>query len=137
MTRFGVRRALVASGVVAFACALIVGVNDNPPGIALLYGSIICLFLAVVSHWRRPKSYFWLFFLSALGFAVFAILHNVLYGLGELTGLAWLKAILGVLHATAFLIALLVCPAGVVIGFFGWVITVIRNRKTPDLPAAG
>jgi hypothetical protein len=133
MNRFGVRRALLASGIAALVCALIVGVSDNPPGIALLYGAMICLVLATVAHWRRPRSYFWLFILSAIGFVVFAVLHNVLYGLGELTSLSWLKAVLGFLHAVAFLIALLLCPAGVVIGLLGGIVRVIVSRRAPEL----
>lgn len=133
MRDLGVRTVVVAIGCVAFAAAFIVGINDNPPGIALLYGALVCLMLAVVFNWRRPKSFLLLCGLSALGFVVFAILHNLLYGLATMVDLAWLKAIIEVLHVAAFLIAILVCPAGVVVGLVGWTAVVIRNRREPEL----
>jgi hypothetical protein len=131
MSRLGVRSTLVALGSLATAGALLVGISDNPPGIALLYGGMVCLVLAAVCRWQRPKSFLLLLAFSALGFVVFAILHNLLYALGEMTALAWLKALLGALHATAFLIALLLCPVGVLVGLVGWVAAVFRSRREP------
>lgn len=128
----GLRLALVAMACLAIAGALIVGISDNPPGIALLYGGMVCLVLAAVCRWQRPKSFLLLLAASALGFVVFAILHNLLYALGEMTDLAWLKALLGALHAAAFLIALLLCPVGVLVGLVGWVAAVFRSRREPS-----
>ena len=126
---------LVVIGCVALAGGLIVGISDNPPGIALVYGGLICLVLAVVCRWRRPKSFLLLFAFSAAGFIVFAILHNVFYGIGEYTDMSWLKSLMEALHVAAFLIALLVCPAGIVVGLVGWIAVLIRSRRESDLPA--
>ena len=134
MKRLGVRAALVAIGCVALAGGLIVGISDNPPGIALVYGGLICLVLAAVCRWRRPKSFLLLFATSAAGFIVFAILHNVFYGIGEYTDMSWLKSLMEALHVGAFLIALLLCPAGVLVGLVGWIATLIRTRRESDLP---
>lgn len=129
MNRFSIRAALVAIGCGALAAGLIVGISDNPPGIALVYGGIICLILAAVCRWRRPKSFFLLFVLSALGFIVFVILHNVFYAIGEYTDMSWLKSLMEGLHVGAFLIALLLCPAGVLVGLVGWIAVLIRTRR--------
>jgi hypothetical protein len=131
MSRLGVRSTLVALGSLATTGALLVGISDNPPGIALLYGGMVCLVLAAVCRWQRPKSFLLLLAFSALGFVVFAILHNLLYALGEMTALTWLKAILEALHVAAFLIALLLCPVGVLVGLVGWVAAVFRSRREP------
>lgn len=131
MTGFGVRTALVAMGCLAIAGALIVGISDNPPGIALLYGGMVCLVLAAVCRWQRPKSFLLLLAFSALGFVVFAILHNLLYGLATMVDLAWLKGMIRALHVAAFLIALLLCPVGVLVGLVGWVAAVFRSRREP------
>jgi len=128
MIRLGLRSALVAIGCVALAGALIVGISDNPPGIALVYGGIVCLVLAAVCRWQRPKSFFLLFVFSALGFVVFAVLHNVFYAIGESVSASWLKAVMEGLHVGAFLIALLLCPAGVLVGLVGWIAALIRGR---------
>ena len=89
MQRLGIRAALVAIGCVALAGALLVGISDNPPGLALLYGAAICLILAAVCRWRRPKSFLLLFALSGVGFVVFAVLHNVFYGIGKSIEIPW------------------------------------------------
>ena len=133
MKRLGVRTVLVAIGCVALAGALIVGISDNPPGIALLYGGLICLVLAAVCRWRRPKSFLLLFALSALGFVVFAILHNVFYGIGKSIDVSWVQALMEGLHVGAFLIALLLCPVGLLVGLVGWIATLIRSRRESDL----
>lgn len=131
MSRLGIRTALVAMGCVAIAGALVVGISDNPPGIALVYGGLVCLVLAAVCRWRRPRSFVLLLAASALGFVVFAILHNLLYGLATMVDLAWLEGTLQVLHVAAFLIALLLCPVGVLVGLVGWVAAVFRSRREP------
>ena len=134
MKRLGVRTVLVAIGCVALAGALIVGISDNPPGIALLYGGLICLVLAAVCRWQRPKSFLLLFALSVLGFVVFAILHNVFYGIGKSIDVSWVQALMEGLHVGAFLIALLLCPAGILVGLVGWIVSLIRTRRESDLP---
>ena len=39
-----------------------------------------------------------------------------------------------VLHVGAFLIALLLCPAGILVGLVGWIAMLIRARRESDLP---
>jgi hypothetical protein len=124
----GVRTALVVIGCVTIVGSLIVGIDDNLPGIAILYGGITCLVLSAVCRWQQPKSFAVLFALSALGFIVFAVLHNVFYGIGEMATISWAKALLEGLHVAAFLIALLVCPVGVLVGLVGWSAALIRSR---------
>jgi len=135
MQRLDIRAALVAIGCVALAGALIVGIDDNPPGLALIYGAAICLILAAVCRWRRPKSFLLLFALSGVGFVVFAVLHNVFYAIGESTEIPWVQSLMEGLHVGAFLIALLLCPAGILVGLVGWIVSLIRTRRESDLPA--
>jgi hypothetical protein len=135
MKKLGMRGALVVIGCVAIAVGFIVGIDDNLPMIGLVFGGIICLILAAVYRWRRPRSFFLLFALSGLGFFVFAVLHNVFHGLGEMTSITWVIALLEGLDVASFFIALLVCPAGVVVGLPGWVISLIRARRGLGLPA--
>jgi hypothetical protein len=121
---------LVAIAGVALAVAMLVGIGDNPPGLALLYLSVVLFITAIVHTWRRPKCFFWLFLGSLIGFPVFAILHNVLYALGELTKetpvLPW---IFEGLHVAGFLIAIVLCPAGAIVGLVGFIITTVRTRR--------
>ena len=49
---------------------------------------------------------------SALGFFVFAVLHNLFYGLEVATQ----QPVFGLLHALFFIISVFICPLGFVIG---------------------
>jgi len=119
---------LLAAGV-SFAVTLIVGVADNPMGIGLLLLSIVLVVAAFVHHWRRPRPFVKMAIFSLAGIAVFAILHNVFYAFGELSrDLPVLPAIFDVLHVASFLIAIIVCPAGVVTGLLGAIITRLLGR---------
>jgi len=55
MVRLGRRAALVAIGCVALTGGLIVGVSDNLPVIALVYGGLICLILALLNRTRKES----------------------------------------------------------------------------------
>lgn len=57
---------------------------------------------------------------SAIGFLVGVVLHNVFYALGTLTEeIALLKAFLGFLEGSFFLLAALLCPLGLLVGVIG------------------
>ena len=84
MDGFGARVMVMTIGCLALVGALVVGIDDNPPGIALIFGAMICLIASAVWTWRRPRSFLLLFAGSVLGFVVFAVLHNVLYGIGKM-----------------------------------------------------
>lgn len=135
MEHLGTRAWLLVIGGAAVVGAFVVGIDDNLPGIALLYGGLICLTLAAVCRWRRPKSFFSLFALSLVGFFLFAVLHNLLYAVGKSTAIAWVQAVMEGLHVAAFMIALLVCPVGVLVGLVGWITTLFLNRRLAKLSA--
>lgn len=110
--------------------AVLVGVSDNPPGIALLYASAMLAVTAFVHHWTAPRKFAWLALGSLAGFPLFAILHNLLYGVGRLTSeIPVLPMAFEFLHAAAFMVALILCPAGVVVGIVGFIVTVVRRRR--------
>ena len=67
---------------------------------------------------------------SASGFLVGVLLHNLLYGLGMLVEhIAWLYFLLEVLHVGFFIMAVLVCPLGFLIGMVGSVVTFGKKKK--------
>ncbi len=125
---------LVALGALVFVAALAVGIEDNLPGIALLFGAIICWTLAVVRRWSRPKSFLWLALGAAVGFLVFAVLHNVFYGLGEMASdRPFLHGLCEVLHVGTFLLAVVVAPPVLVVGVIGWLVALWRQRQKDAL----
>ncbi len=125
--------ALVALGCLTLVAALAVGIADNLPGIALLFGAIICWTLAVVRRWSQPKSFLWLALGAAVGFLVFAVLHNVFYGLGQMAAdRPFLHGLCEVLHVGSFLLAVVVAPPVVVVGLVGRLVSGWRQRRSPS-----
>jgi len=112
---------LVLSAVSMIA-ALIVSIPDNPPGIILSFISSILFVLAFTHNWKKPKPYIILIISSVLGFVIFAVLHNVFEVISK--GTFW-EAIGGFF----FLLAIFLCPAGIIIGITGSIITEIKGEK--------
>jgi hypothetical protein len=87
------------------------------------------LVTTLIHPWRQLRSFAWLALWSLVGIPVLAVLLNVLYGLGELSrGTPILPMVFEFLHATAFVVSLVLCPSAVVIGLAGWL---IRSRRRP------
>jgi len=114
----------------SLAAAFIVGISNNRLGLALCYVAASSIILAFVHRWRKVWKFLILLGASVIGFPLFVILHNLFYGLGELAaGIIVLSHLLEFLHATFFLIAVLVCPAGFLISAVGIIVTVITYFK--------
>lgn len=125
----------VTVGLVVLCCvsliaAFIVGISDNPPGLVLCYLATVSLILAFVHTWRKVKYFLILLGASVVGFAVFAILHNVFYALAEISSdIVVLSQMLKFLDAASFLIAIFVFPAGLLIGAIGGMLTAAARIK--------
>ncbi len=119
--------------------AFIVGISGNLPGLSLCYVAAISIILAFVHAWRRVKYFFILLCSSLVGFAVFAVMHNVFYALGQMAAdIVVLSQLLEFFHAVFFLIAILVCPAGFLTGVVGSIVTTImyfKKRRTQSRAA--
>lgn len=123
--------ALLAVGSVFLAVGLVLGIGDNPPGLALVYLAVTAWMVAVVHRWRRLKSFLLLLAASLIGFPLSVVLHNVFYALAEVTSdLVALSQVLAFLGVLFFLLAVLVCPPGVLIGAVGSVVLALRRRRS-------
>ena len=121
--------ALLAAGCALLAAGLVIGVNDNPPGLALVYLAVSAWIVACAHRWRRIKSFLILLVASLVGFPVFVVLHNVFYALAELASdIVGLSQVLTFLEVVFFLIAILVCPPGVLIGAVGSAVLALSRR---------
>ncbi len=104
--------------------------GPNPLGLALMFLSAGLLVAAAICQWRRPKSFARLALWSLVGLPVFAILHNVFYGVGEIAkDVPLLPMVFEYLHVAAFIVAIVLCPVGVVIGVVGWIVTWWFGRR--------
>jgi hypothetical protein len=120
---------LAIAGATAIAATL-VGISDNPPGILLALAAAVALVLAFVHPWRTSTQFRRLLVTSALGFLLFAVLHNVFEALaGMWEHIAVLNGLLDGLAAAAFLLATLVCPAAFLASVAALVIGLTLNRR--------
>ena len=117
-----------ASLIVAF----LIGISDNWPGILLCYLAASAFILAFVHTWRKVKYFLILSGASLVGFFLFAVLHNVFYGLGQMVAnIIVLSHLLEFLHVVFFILAVIFCPAGLLIGVVGSVLMYFKQRKSP------
>jgi hypothetical protein len=107
----------------------VIGISDNPPGLLFAFLSAAALLLAFAHPWRTSKQFRRLFYLSGLAFIVFAILHNLLDVLGTRVGHPGLvQGLLNGAGVIFFLVAVLLCPPGLLVGAVGAVIMSWRAR---------
>ena len=67
---------------------------------------------------------------SASGFFISVLLHNLLYGLGQTTEhIFWLHTLLEIFNVVFFIIAIVICPIGFLIGTIGVIILFRKNKK--------
>jgi len=112
------------------ATAAIVGIDDNPPGILLVFLAAIAFILAFVHPWRTARQFRFLLYASVLGLALLVILNNAFAYVAhnpETAGV--LQSLLQGLAVTAFLLATLICPAAFIVGAVGSVAMFIRSRR--------
>ena len=105
----------------------------------LVYLAVSAWIVAFAHRWRRVKGFLILLAASLVGFPLSVVLHNVFYALAEVASdVAGLSQALGFLEVVFFLIALLVCPPGVLIGAVGSVVLALsrfrRERISDELP---
>ena len=67
---------------------------------------------------------------SALGFFVFVFLHNAFYALAVVSeNIIVLKYFFEFLHAMFFIVAVIVCPLGFLVGAIGSIVLFIKEKK--------
>ncbi len=120
-----VSRLVTVSGLGLTIAALLVGISDNPPGIALLYVGVAAIVTALASRWQHPRKFIVMVLVSAVCFPVFVLLENVLGAASE----SWDSALgdlLGVAGAAAFVLATVLCPVTLVVGVVGGAVHWLR-----------
>lgn len=107
---------LITAALVNGVVAMIVGVNDNLPGILTLYIALGCIAAAWVWNWRSVRDFWILLGIAIAAFPLGAVLHNLFYALAELAnGMPFLRDFLGFLSALFFIVAVIAAaPAGLV-----------------------
>jgi len=123
---------LLVGAVVTFSVSQMVWQPDggNRLGLGLFFLSAFVLVAAAIHPWRRPRSFAKLALWSLVGIPIFAVLHNVFYAIGEFAkNVPVLPTVFEFLHVVAFIVALILCPTGVVIGVVGWFVIWWLGRR--------
>jgi hypothetical protein len=139
---FATRRDRRRSFFFLAVCALLLGsavvvtrTGFNPAGLRglLAFLATCALVLAFTHAWKTPRKYVRLIYASAAGLAVCIVLSNVFEGLAASAGdSGLLHGTLGAAALVCFAGALLVCPAGVLVGVLGALAT-YRSESRPLL----
>jgi hypothetical protein len=98
--------------------------------ILVIFSSVLIGLTLVQKVEGKLKKFLILTGVSAAGFFVFALLHNIFYALEQITGniviLSYLRKVLEVIF---FLIAIFACPIGFIIGAIGTIVMFSKKRK--------
>ena len=123
---------LAICGLLAIA-AVVVGIDDNLPGILLSFLAATAFVLAFVHPWRTARKFIFLLLASILGFALFVILNIIIDTAAQNPANAGaLQDLLQSPVVDAFsIIIVMICPAAFIVGAVGSVAMFIRNRRLP------
>lgn len=121
---------LMVLAAASAAGAVLAGVDDNPPGLALAMLAGLMLVTALVHSWRSPKRFL---SLSAAAFGLSVIAVGILIAVDiSLTGGHVPEAIAPVVdaggNALALMVAFLVVPS-ILVGLAGTLITWLTGRR--------
>jgi len=98
--------------------------------ILLLFSSVLIGLTLVQKIEGKLKKFLMLTGASAAGFFVFVLLHNIFYGLEQVTShVTVLYYLMKAFEVIFFLIAIFACPIGFVIGVIGTIVMFSKKRK--------
>ena len=121
---------LAICGLLAIA-AVVVGIDDNLPGILLAFLAATAFVLAFVHPWRTTRKFMFLLLASVLGFVLFIILNIIFDSVAQ--NPATSGALQDLIQSPAInalnLIIAMICPAAFIVGAVGSVAMFIRNRR--------
>jgi len=111
-------------GIVSGTFMIISGV------ILVILGSVLIGITLVQKVEGKLKKFLILTGVSAAGFFIFALLHNIFYALAQVSGhIIILSYLMKAFEVIFFLITIFACPIGFVIGVIGTLVMFNKKRK--------
>jgi uncharacterized membrane protein (UPF0136 family) len=137
ITAFTSRRNLIPTLVLLAVCALsaiaaiVIGIDDNPPGILLAFLAAVALILAFAHPWRTARKFMFLLLGSVLGIVLFIILNITSDLIAQNPNTPdMIKTLLGNPAYEAFtVIFVMILPAAFLVGAIGALVKFLRNRR--------
>lgn len=121
---------LAVCGLSAIA-SVVVGINDNPPGVFLALFAAIAFILAFSHPWRTTRKFAFLLLASVLGLLCFIILSILSDSIAQNpTSPATLQNLIqSPANEALYLIFAMICSAAFIVGCIGSVVMLIRSRR--------
>jgi len=124
---------LVTCGLLAIA-SVVVGIDDNPPGVLLAYLAATAFVLAFSHPWRTARKFMFLLLASVLGFILFIILSMISDSIVQnpASSDTLQKLIESPVNEALSIIFAMLCSAAFLVGVVGAVVMFIRNRRQSE-----
>ena len=121
---------LVVCGLSAIA-AIVVGIDDNPPGVLLALLAAIAFILAFSHPWRTTRKFIFLLLASVLGFVIFMILSILSDSIVQnpASSVSLQNLIQSPVNEAFSIIFAMICSAAFIVGVIGSVVLFIRSRR--------
>ena len=127
---------LVTCGLLVIA-SVVVGINDNLPGVLLAYLAATAFVLAFSHPWRTAKKFMFLLLASVLGFILFIILSILSDSIVQnpASSDTLKKLIESPVNEALSIVFAMLCSAAFLVGVVGAIIMFIRNRRQSEKKA--
>ena len=124
---------LVTCGLLAIA-SVVVGIDDNPPGVLLAYLAATAFVLAFSHPWRTARKFMFLLLASVLGSILFMILSMISDSIVQnpASSDTLKKLIESPMNEALSIVFAMLCSAAFLVGVVGAVIMFIRNRRQSE-----
>ena len=121
---------LVLCAITAIA-SVIVGIDDNPPGVFLALFAAIAFVLAFSHPWRTTKKFIFLLLTSVLGFVFFIILSIISDSIAQnpASSVTIQNLLQSPVLEALYLILAMICSAAFIVGVVGSVVMFFRHRR--------
>lgn len=134
---FSTRSNLIKTFVLLAVCglsaitAVVIGIDDNPPGILLALLAAAALVLAFAHPWRTARKFLFLLLVSVLGFVLFFIVSIISDSLVQNPNTSGMlkNLIQGPVFDALNVILAMLCLAAFFVGAVGALAMFIRNRR--------
>ncbi len=120
---------LLGSGLTLIVLALIIGINDNPPGVGLAYLGLILVAFSCTHHWREASRFGTLFAVAVISFPVLVLLHNIFETINENVGpIIVITQLFQGISVISFVGAVMVVPAAGMVGLLAGLFYLIKSK---------
>jgi hypothetical protein len=120
---------LLFIAIVLVTTGVLVGISDNPPGIAMVFFGMFFLFFSLIHPWRKPSNYL---ILSGICFGIIVLIMLGIYIYASLFlksgSVQTPKSGDGFLEGFAMLTIFFICAPGIFAGLSGAVIRAFQKK---------